>query len=325
MKQVLLFLFLFVSVSSVESKEIFPSFPECASREFVYSSPTMRYNAYFGWDRIDSGLRSQGVNLQNRNLFDRIYHREEPGFIGYHGSTQNFRIYQDIIRFVVEELVGLYIRDDFHFFRIPGDPQFSCTSLASWGARGYDPNVFICMNYAIYGNHTNYGSSSYCYFSDNGSATWLDYKQKLVWLFDRLGIDRGQIELLFAIGQQHLQYEAGVIYQLFDTSHFDPRKPYYALADEQCLNYGVNSSFSSMVQGNAPKPFANQIRMLLNNRYTLNPHGALVVMRYDKVSPENTQLYTCELKTAVKALVFDKEKSESYKCELQNLWGIQNG
>lgn len=318
----LLFLFLLVSSSSVESREIFPSFPECAPRDLVYSSPTERYNWYYSWDRIDSGLRSQGVNLQNRNLFDRIYHRENLGFIGYHGSTQNFRIYQDIIRNVIEELVGIPIRDDFHFFRIPGDPLFSVDSLADWAPRGYDPNVFLCMNYAIYGNHTNYGSSSYCYFTMNGSANQVDYKKKLIWLFDHVGIDIGEIQPLFALGTGYLQYEAGVIFQLFDTSHFDPRKPYYALADAQCGNLGVYSSFSSMVLGDSPKPFANQIRMLLNNRHTLNPHAALVVMRYDKIAPEITAEYAERLKKTVRGLAYDKEKAFRYKQELHNLWGM---
>lgn len=115
-----------------------------------------------------------------------------------------------------------------------------------------------------------------------------------------------------------------MIYQLFDTSHYDPRRPYYALADEQCLNLHVNDTFSNMVLGETSKPFANQIRMLLNSRYTLNPYGDLAVMRYDKTPPEVTQEYIRQLKIAVRGLAFDKEQSECYKRELQKLWGVNN-
>ncbi len=323
MKQAVLFLFLLVSSYYVEAKEIFSSFPEQAERNFVYRSPTERYINYFGWDGIETGLRNQGVTLVNRNLFDRISLREEAGFIGYHGSTQSFRIYQDIIKAVIEEIVGIEVRKDFHFFRIPGDPQYSFENLEQWAPRGYDPNFFICMNYAIYGNHSNFFSSSYCYYTTNSSSSGVDYRQKLVWLFEHLAIDTAKIQSLFDLGDA-LHLSGGVIFQLFDTSHFDPRKNYYTLSDKQCLNFGNNMSFSSMVAGVGASSFANQIRMLLNNKYTLNPHEALVVMRYDKVDVDVAQGFYTKLKNAVCTLSYDQEKAAQYKTELYNFWGIED-
>lgn len=314
-------LFFFMALT-VNAKEIFQFYPEISSHEFTYRSPTARYIDAYGWDSIAEGLKNHSITMLHRNLFDRISHREEIGFIGYHGSTQQFRIFQDIIRLFLEEIVGLSIREDFHFFRIPGESLFSYKNLKEWGTLGYDPNRFLCMNYAIYGNHQLMGSSSYYYFTVNGSANHINYVPKIKTLFDRLEIDAAFIQTLFAIGEKHIGQEYGVIYQVFDMSHFDPRKPNYCLADEHCISYGSNQVFSSVVKGTSPTAFFNQIRMLLSNTSTLNPYSSLIVKRYDKLSPEATEAYMNELRLAVQSLRFSQEKAEAYRNELLLLWGV---
>lgn len=44
--------------------------------------------------------------------------------IGYHASTQKFRIFQDIIKGVVEEVLEYPVPEDFHFFRTPGMDKY---------------------------------------------------------------------------------------------------------------------------------------------------------------------------------------------------------
>lgn len=313
--------FLLLMTTLADAKEIFQFYPELSQREFTHRSPTARYIDAYGWDSIADGLKNHGVTMVHRNLFDRISHREESGFIGYHGSTQDFRIFQDIIRLILEEIVGLSIREDFHFFRIPGDPLFSYKNLKEWGALGYDPTRFLCMNYAIYGNHQTMGSSSYYYFTVNGSANRINYEPKIKALFDRLEISETTIQTLFAIGRKHIGQEYGVIYQVFDMSHYDPRNPYYSLADEHCISYGSTQVFSSVVTGTLPTVFPNQIRMLLSNASTLNPYSSLVIRRFDKLTPEATEAYRTELRLAVRSLGFSQEKAKSYRNELLLLWG----
>lgn len=63
---------------------------------------------------------------KNTPLFLQIIENEKkPGFFGYHASSQNFRIFQDILRAVFEETLNIPIPEDFHFFRIPGGPEYS--------------------------------------------------------------------------------------------------------------------------------------------------------------------------------------------------------
>lgn len=320
MKHIILILFLCTALLA-NAKEIFQSYPELPLREFAYRSPTERYIGAYGWDSIAVSLKSYGVTMVHRNLFDRISLREEVGFIGYHGSTQEFRIFQDLIRLILEEIVGMPIREDFHFFRIPGDPLFSFNNLNEWGSKLYDPSRFLCMNYAIYGNHHTMGSSSYYYFTINGSASTINYEQKIKALFDRLEINSDAIQTLFTIGRKYIGHEYGVIYQVFDMSHYDPRKAYYSLADEHCISYATKQIFSDVVAGIFSSFFPNQIRMLLSNTSTLNPYSSLVVRRFDKLSPEATEAYLTELRQAVRSLGYSQEKVEAYRNELLSLWG----
>lgn len=53
-----------------------------------------------------------------------IANENKPGFFGYHGHTQQFRIFQDILRVVHEEVLGETIPPNFYFLRIPGDPLY---------------------------------------------------------------------------------------------------------------------------------------------------------------------------------------------------------
>lgn len=58
-------------------------------------------------------------------LIEKIIKNEKKtGFIGYHGSSQQFRIFQDILRAVFVEVLDYEIPDDFLFLRIPGDELF---------------------------------------------------------------------------------------------------------------------------------------------------------------------------------------------------------
>lgn len=305
------------------AEEIFHDYPDHLEREIQYRFPTERFIDAYGWESISSGLKSLGVSMVHRNLFDRVWHREEVGFLGYHGSTQEYRLYQDIIRMVLEEHLEIPIREDFHFFRIPGDPQFHNRTLSEYGDYqwNYSPTHFLCMNYALYGNFQAPGSCSYYYFAHNSSANHINYEPKLVWLFDKLGINRDQIHEAFTVGHEHLSAEKGILMQVFDMSHYNPWEDFYQLADEQCGGF-EKALISEIVAGTHPKVFPWQIRMLMSNRHTLNPFSSLVVKRYDALAPEEVTLYQKELRAFIRTLVVDQAKAEQYKTELFQEWEV---
>lgn len=297
--------------------------PPHIEREIQYRYPTERFIDAYGWESISSGLKSLGVSMVHRNLFDRVWHREEPGFLGYHGSTQEYRIYQDIIRLILEEHVQIPIRDDFHFFRIPGDPQFQYHSLQEYGDYqwNYSPTYFLCMNYALYGNFHNPASCSYYYFAANSSLTYVDYESKLLWLFEKLGIEMSTISNSFNIGRHHLGAEKGILIQVFDMSHYNPWRDYYNLSDHQCGTFDT-SPISEIVTGTTPASFPWQIRMLMSNRHTLNPHSSLCIKRYDAVDPQVIKEYEQELRRYIQSLSPDQEKIKQYKDELFTAWEV---
>jgi len=321
-KQCIFFLLYVLSTTSLFSKEIFSSFSEYEEKKSLYRSVTERYKDYHGKETIENSLRASSVSLVNKNLFDRIAHHEEIGCIGYHGSTQSFRVYQDSIRFVLEEIVGLSIPDAFHFFRIPLSPYYVYEDISQVppGSQ-WDPSLFLWLNYAIYGNYNYLGSCSYYYFTVNGSAKSQNYKAHLKPLFERLEIDPVHIDTLFSIAMKHIGEKEGVIFQLFDVSGHMPHLQHYALADSHCLTL-TGKKLSQEFLGVDAAGFYGEIRLLLHNTTTLNPYSYLRVNRFDRLSSDETQAYEKEMRACIRKMPFSEEKQKRYKEELIHAWSM---
>ena len=318
-KLIIIFLGILIPIKALFSKEIFSCFPEHQPKNCLYKSQTERYIQFHTKQTIEEALRAH-VSLVNKNLFDRIAHHEEPGCIGYHGSTQSFRLYQDCIRFILQDIVQIDIPEGFHFFRIPLDPYFSYIHKNDVpSAEHYDRSLFLWVNYAIYGNHRNMGSCSYYYFTTDGSAAKQNYSKHLRPLFERLEMDGSQIDAIFSSAMKHLERNEGVIFQLFDVSGHMKGRGYYDLADAHCLT-GKPILYSDELLAIAPQAFYGEVRMLLSNQTTLNPYSYLKMKRFDRMTASETKSYEEELRAWLRALSFSKEKAERYKQELLDVW-----
>lgn len=75
--------------------------------------------------KIKSVFADDHFDRQLPLLKKMIAKEEESGFFGYHGCSQRYRIFQDILRAVFEEVLDLEIPYDFQFLRIPGDKMFA--------------------------------------------------------------------------------------------------------------------------------------------------------------------------------------------------------
>lgn len=283
----------------------------------AYQRPTGRYIEYNTWEAIVKGLESSGLTLEHRPLFDSIGQSEERGLIGYHASSQEFRIYQDVIKIVLEELLGLKIKEDFHFFRIPGESLYNHENLGSYGPNPLDPTLFLSVNFALYGNHepNAQSSSSYLYFAKNCSAHKIDFEEKIRPLFERLSIDLSHIGNLFTIGRRELTGAHGVLFQLIDTSD-EP----YALADNHALCHECSTNFSTALDTKGPLP--QEMSLLLTNKFTLNPYSSLVVKRFDYTDPEQESGYLNKMRQAVRSLTFGQLEATLYRQQLLRTWGI---
>lgn len=91
-------------------------------------TPTERYLIENPIEQIENHFRNEYLGEEFKShqpFFQKVIEREKEGNVfGYHASTQNFRIFQDILRAVFEEIFNYQIPEDFHFLRVPGGEEF---------------------------------------------------------------------------------------------------------------------------------------------------------------------------------------------------------
>lgn len=88
------------------------------------AGPTHRHLESNPLDKIIQTLE-QGSEKKIEHLLE-ISNKESDGtFFGYHGMTQQSRLFQDILRAVVEEVLRISLPDDFYFLRIPGEKKWN--------------------------------------------------------------------------------------------------------------------------------------------------------------------------------------------------------
>lgn len=326
-------LFLFHSLGFAEPA--IPSFEMPTPLQVAYKSPTLRFNDFHNYEYILYSLKGNGLSLEHRNFFEHIIPHEELGCFGYHSSTQGFRIFQDIIRIVLEEICQLEIKQDFHFLRVPGKPLLSRPSAQQF-LNDYpivNNNIpdqqeqLLSMNYALFGNFTNFGSCSVYYFTANHSATTVGFQAKLAFLFESVGLPSNALPELFKIGNSLMATENAVLFQFFDFSHHNGFHEPYQLVDQMCYTafpggtpYALNKKMSELFLGIQPQHFTDQFRLVINNSRILNPHSPLAIKRYERSDPQLVEDYESQLRTAIRSLPHDSAKAKQYRALLIDLW-----
>ncbi|MBA3602590.1 MAG: hypothetical protein H0W50_02895 [Parachlamydiaceae bacterium] len=125
MKKNFLFLFamfclMFTNVYSAENRR----FEKLFESKATGVSQTELYLKVHPFEKIEKKLGR--FNSQVSFVTDKMIDMEtNSGFFGYHGCTQRYRIFQDILRAVFEETMDFEIPADFQFLRIPGDEMFA--------------------------------------------------------------------------------------------------------------------------------------------------------------------------------------------------------
>lgn len=308
-----------------------------------YLSPTEQLIKRESWKKIDKELRKIKIPEELIPFFDLIAAREDWGHIGYHGATQDFRIYQDIIRIVLEELAGIPIRADFQFLRIPGDAELNLNTMDEfvefWGKRIDNQSrlrakQLLSLNYSVYSNYDHKGSSSICLFVKDKSKSEVDYAKALNPLFQELGLSTAVLKDLFKVAHKWLDGDGGILLRLSESSHLDnSHGEAYNFADWECYpcerggyRYGkhlISKEFERMMSDeyvNHKVSIAPQLRLLLNNRYTLNPKSSLQVERWDLYDEGTIKAYEKDLRGKIRTLEFDSAKAKAYKKYLLKLW-----
>lgn len=311
-----------------------------------FRAPTLRQMQYEGTNNIQWTLQMKGLPTKYWDFWNQIVKGEERGVFGYHSAKQKVRIFQDIVKIIFEEVLEFEIKKDFHFFRVPLDPLVDEYANAKEFLY-YFPDIhddipqhrnqIVSLNYTLFGNYQGDGSqSTVFYFSNNISWFNVTYENKLLFLFNELGIPPQEIANLFLIGKPIEQFSSGVLYQFTDTSHHDPHNHNaYEFADTFAypslaagpFDYHVTVPLSDLFQATHPKKFdsyTGQIRLVMNTSGTVNPYSSFSIRRYDLIDAVTVKSYETALREKIRQLPRDQQKVESYKQKVKAYWYVKD-
>ncbi|MBA2727181.1 MAG: hypothetical protein H0U49_03295 [Parachlamydiaceae bacterium] len=304
-----------------------------------YKEPTKRFLEMHNFQKIFQGLKSQGLVLAQKPFYDIVIGQEERGFMAYTASGHEFRVFQDIVRITLEEVLGLEFKRDFHFFRYPGDPSVLDYKSANDFLKhnlvindNYSPqrDQIISANFTLFNNFDQKYECSTVFFELGRSFRPPKFNLKVAVFFKEMGMPGTSIAELFNIGKQMENDKAGTLFQIFDLSHQNPfNKNAYEFVDKYIypsIKKGepqINSLIlSDLYQSSSSSQFLEQFRIVVNNYTFLNPYSSISIRRYDLNEPSQVKEYETKLRNAIKTIPFDKAKANLYKLKLKQYWQI---
>ena len=303
-----------------------------------YRFPTQRYLSLHSLTEVNAELEEQGIFLRQYPFYDKLKNQEEPGHIGYHAASHQFRVFQDIIRIVFEEVLGLEFKKDFYFFRIPGDPSLRDYSHAWLFLNDFTTvndnlpeqrDQLISVNFTLFNNYNQKYECTPVFFELARSFKPPSFQEKIGLLFDLVGMPHDEIPTLFDIGTRIEHLDGGVMFQLFDVSYQIPGMGHwpYEILDIHaypCIKKGVptdpNIPLSYLYMQTDGSDFMPQYRLVVNNKSILNPYSTLTIRRYDLNDLEVVKDYERQLRRVIKSISYDPVQANIYKNQLLKYW-----
>ncbi len=308
-----------------------------------YHGPTEQLIKRESWARIQKKLGKLKIPGELFPFFNSIAALEEWGHIGYHGSNQKFRIYQDIIRFTVEEILGIPVREDFHFMRIPGDADLNLRDreefVTYWGSKVDNRHEvrakqLLSLNFGIYSNFNVKGSCSVNFFVHDFSINKKDYVKLLAPFYKKLGISPSALNRLYGIAKKWLDNDEGILLQISENSHLThPNQEAFNFADQVCYpsrlggilceNGNISNHYERICTDkyvNHEVDVAPQLRMILSNQLSLNPFSHLIVRRWDLYDQTTVSNYEAEMRDCIRHLYYDNVSVQDYRDNLLKIW-----
>lgn len=301
----------------------------CFAPALESASPSEKQLALTSITKMNNLLSIRKIAIPDTPFLEEIIQKEEAGFIGYQGNSIEFMIYQDIIRLVIELIVEIPIRNDFHFLAAPLDPLLwiqTKEQLAEVFKGSSHPEIILYdttfpLNFTLYDNVDRLGLSTIENFIKNQSVKPLGYRKRLVWFFNNLGIDEDKIDDLFNAAHSKLSSKNGIILQLLDDIDYSfSKKIAYPAYSNGYISANVTIDEYLNNEDFVP-PYPHEIRLLLTNKETLNPNSPIKIMRY---FPEEIQSklssYERLIRKKIKNLSFNSSNRSDYRNELLAAW-----
>jgi len=316
----------FSKVSSLQAL----SYKELSQLPDSYVSPTKRFLARTNSFIIFFCMQCRGLSLENTPLFVHLINQETPGFIGYHATCSNFRLFQDLIRWIIEEKLQLSIREDFHFLRIPGEGFLTYHSSQAFLSDVSDiedslPHIrphLLSLNISLFQSYYFMTDFTPRFFIQNTTAiTPPNYWSLLLDFAEKAGLKRQEIEEVIAQGLKILSEDRGILLQFFDRSidyqftdtHFYPASTYgKPIHFQQPSAYLLSSKLIRFPQ----------LRLVINEKDVLNPYSPLCMKRYDLLSEEKRKEYENTLRALIRSAIHDSAKAQQLREKLLSLWAL---
>ncbi len=302
-----------------------------------FSSPTALFLEENSTKDIKYNLRLDDVKMNCSGLFNKAIEGETEGFVGYHGDSLSYRVFQDIIRTVIEEIVDISIPEDFHFLAVPFHHEQKVNlmpDILSYFTPDHDLSQQIDgqlfpIQPTLYSNYNTLGTCPVGCFYHNIPHTNFqrDHLEKeLECMFIWLGIDTAKVSEVFDLALEALddgKNERGILLQVFDSISCQGAGC-YPFVDDCCYpaypnGYPYqNKSISEYIYGSCG--FPPEMRIVVTNEHTLNPTSSLRMKRYDTFKISTLQEHDRVLREYITNLSYDIEKQEEYRAMLLDAW-----
>lgn len=294
-------------------------------------SPTQRFIDKHSITWINNVLYKYGMTSKDLTLFKKIMANETQGFLGYQAGSSTVRLFQDFIHTIVKDVLKIPIKDDFVFYRVPSDPTFQYESASDflsakshtfskdWDARPDIRQHILSLNMNLYQSYDAPWDLTPRYYLENQTWTYANVLQIIKPFFNALGIDSDSVDQIWSQGLDLLSHDRGYIMQFFDNSknyEFTKTHSYIAYSGgKPNPSYKNHEILFDQDAYNFP-----QMRLVMDNKSTLNPFSSLSIKRYDSMTDQERKKYELSLRSLIEKLSFDPTKVQEMREKLLDLW-----
>lgn len=329
LKSFLLSIYLLVSALS-SSPIISASLPQTSVAYSKEDSPTQRYLTEHRYETIKKELAKFGFSSKDEKLFKKMIEQENSSFIGYHASSTDFLIFQDIIRMTIEDIMKISIPKHFHFFRNPLDNnliyetanEFTEAMPIPKSGKDSTPAIrmhILSLNIALYQSYGVNGNSTPIYYLDNETWTVPPYIEILESFFEEIGLNPKSASSIYTKARKLLPTDRGTIYQFFikDNDYPSINNYFYVSKSggEQISEYTPTDVLFDYNRYSFP-----QMRMVLNSKSTLNPYHKLEIQQFNNLSKSQRNKYESCIRDELRKLSVESKKLLKAKNKLIRAW-----
>lgn len=295
-------------------------------------SPTTRFVSFHSYNDIKRVLNTYYLTDKDETLFKKLIKDENSSFIGYHASSTDFAIFQDIVRLSIEELMKISIPKDFHFFRNPLDSNLIYETADEFNTaipiplvgsddQGWIRQHILSLNISLYQSYDAAWDLTPRYYLQNQTWTKPVYQNILEPFFEEIGLDPESVSKIYAKARSNLPRERGILYQFF-------------IKDEDYT--ALNAYFYVAYSGGMPVPTVTptdvlfdynrytfpQLRLVLNAKTSLNPFSQFIMRRYDNLTSKQRNNYETIIRQELQKLPVESSKLLNAKNKLLQSWNL---